>query len=105
MNSKIESLKNNIEAGLLSGVLPERGFSLRGFTDMLQISFEDGEGVGARVRVGEFFRYRPGVVNRYSLNVKVSTGEDLVFTWKNKIKPEGFIEIQDRIVALYTQKL
>ena len=107
MNSKIESLKNNIEAGLLSGVLPEGDFSLRGFTDMLQISFEDGSdvGAGARVRVGEYFRYRPGVVNRYSLNVKVSTGEDLVFTWKNKIKPEGFIEIQDRIVALYTQKL
>ena len=105
MNSKIESLKNNIEAGLLSGVLPEVNFSLRGFTDMLQISFEDGEGVGARVRVGEYFRYRPGLVNRYSLNVKVSTGESLVFTWKNKIKPEGFIEIQDRIVALYTQKL
>lgn len=105
MHSKIESLKNNIEAGLLSGVLPEVNFSLRGFTDMLQISFEDGSDVGARVRVGEYFRYRPGLVNRYSLNVKVSTGESLVFTWKNKIKPEGFIEIQDRIVALYTQKL
>lgn len=105
MNSKIESLKNNIEAGLLSGVLPEVNFNIRGFTDMLQISFEDGNGAGARVRVGEYFRYRPGVVNRYSLNVKVSTGESLVFTWKNKIKPEGFIEIQDRIVALYTQKL
>lgn len=105
MHSKIESLKNNIEAGLLSGVLPGSGFSLRGFTDMLQISFEEGEGVGARVRVGEYFRYRPEVVNRYSLNVKMSTGEGLVFTWKNKIKPEGFIKIQDRIVALYTQKL
>ena len=105
MNSKIESLKANIEAGLLSGVLPGSGVSLRGFTDMLQISFEDGEGVGARVRVGEYFRYRPSLVNRYSLNVKVSTGEGLVFTWKNKIKPDGFIEIQDRIVALYTQKL
>ena len=105
MNSKIESLKANIEAGLLSGVLPGSGVSLRGFTDMLQISFEDGEGVGARVRVGEYSRYRPGAVNKYSLNVKMSTGEGLVFTWKNKIKPEGFIEIQDKIVALYTQKL
>ena len=105
MNSKIESLKNNIEAGLLSGVLPEVDFSIRGFTDMIQISFEDRNVAGARVRVGEFFRYRPGLVNRYSLNVKMSTGEDLVFTWKNKIKPDGFIEIQDRIVALYTQKL
>ena len=105
MNSKIESLKANIEAGLLSGVLPGSGFSLRGFTDMLQISFEDGDVAGARVRVGEFFRYRPGVVVRYSLNVKMSIGKGLVFTWKNKIKPEGYIEIQDRIVALYTQKL
>lgn len=105
MNSKIESLKANIEAGLLSGVLPVANFNIRGFTDMLQISFEDGDVAGARVRVGEYFRYRPGVVNRYSLNVKVSTGESLVFTWKNKIKPSGFIEIQDRIVALYTQKL
>jgi len=105
MNSKIESLKNNIEAGLLSGVLPGSGVSLRGFTDMLQISFEDGSDVGARVRVGEYFRYRPGVVNRYSLNVKVSTGESLVFTWKNKIKPQGFIEIEHRILGLYTQKL
>lgn len=105
MNSKIESLKNNIEAGLLSGVLPGSRFHLRGFMDMLQISFEDEVGAGARVRVGEYFRYRPEVVNRYSLNVKVSTGQGLVFTWKNKIKPEGFIEIQDKIVALYTQKL
>ena len=105
MNSKIESLKANIEAGLLSGVLPGSRFDLRGFTDMLQISFEDRDVAGVRVRVGEFFRYRPGLVNRYSLNVKVSTGESLVFTWKNKIKPDGFIEIQDRIVALYTQKL
>lgn len=105
MNSKIESLKNNIEAGLLSGVLPGVDFSIRGFTDMIQVSFEDRNVAGVRVRVGEYFRYRPGLVNRYSLNVKVSTGESLVFTWKNKIKPDGFIEIQDRIVALYTQKL
>lgn len=105
MNSKIESLKNNIEAGLLSGVLPGSGVSLRGFTDMLQISFEDGNEAGVRVRVGEYFRFRPGAVNRYSLNVKVSIGEGLVFTWKNKIKPEGFIEIEHRILGLYTQKL
>lgn len=105
MNSKIESLKNNIEAGLLFGVLPEVDFSIRGFTDMLQISFEDGAGAGARVRVGEYFRYRPSLVNRYSLNVKVSTGESLVFTWKNKIKPQSFIEIEHRILGLYTQKL
>ena len=105
MNSKIESLKANIEAGLLSGVLPAVNFSLRGFTDMLQISFEDRDVAGARVRVGEYFRYRPGAVVGYSLNVKMSTGEGLVFTWKNKIKPEGFIEIQDGILALYTQKL
>lgn len=105
MNSKIESLKNNIEAGLLSGVLPVVNFNIRGFTDMLQISFEDQDVAGVRVRVGEYFRYRPGVVNRYSLNVKKSTGDDLVFTWKDMIKPEGFIEIQDRITALYTQKL
>ena len=102
MNSKIESLKANIEAGLLSGVLPEGDFSLRGFTDMLQISFEGEVGAGARVRVGEYFRYRPGIVNRYSLNVKMSTGEGLVFTWKNMIKPEGFIEIEHRILSLYT---
>ncbi len=105
MNSKIESLKANIEAGLLSGVLPGSGVSLRGFTDMLQISFEDRDVAGARVRVGEYFRFRPGAVNRYSLNVKMSTGESLVFTWKNKIKPEGFIEIEHRILGLYTQKL
>jgi len=105
MNSKIESLKNNIEAGLLSGVLPEVDFSIRGFTDMIQISFEDRDVAGVRVRVGEFFRYRPEVVNRYSLNVKMSTGEGLVFTWKNKIKPSEFIEIEHRILGLYTQKL
>ena len=105
MNSKIESLKNNIEAGMLSGVLPVVNFNIRGFTDMRQITFVSGDGAGVRVRVGEYFRYRPGVVNRYSLNVKVSTGESLVFTWKNKIKPQGFIEIEHRIVALYTQKL
>lgn len=105
MNSKIESLKNNIEAGLLSGVFFGSHLSIRGFTDMLQISFEDGDVAGARVRVGEYFRYRPGAVVGYSLNVKMSTGEGLIFTWKNKIKPEGFIEIQDGITALYTQKL
>lgn len=105
MNSKIESLKANIEAGLLSGVLPEVDFSLRGFTDMLQISFEDGSDVGARVRVGEFFRYRPGVVTRYSLNVKMSMGGGLNFTWKDSMKPREFIEIEHRILSLYTQKL
>lgn len=105
MNSKIESLKNNIEAGMLSGVLPGSRFSIRGFTDMLQISFEDRDVAGARVRVGEYFRYRPGAVNSYSLNVKMSIGEGLVFTWKNKIKPSGFIEIEHRILGLYTQKL
>lgn len=102
MNSKIESLKNNIEAGLLSGVLPEGVFSLRGFTDMLQISFEGEVGAGARVRVGEFFRYRPSAVIRYSLNVKMSSREGLVFTWKDSMKPAEFIEIEHRILSLYT---
>ena len=46
MHSKIESLKNNIEAGLLAGVLPVPVFSLRGFSDMLQLTFVSGDGVG-----------------------------------------------------------
>ena len=105
MHSKIESLKNNIEAGLLAGVLPVPQFSLRGFTDMLQLSFVGGDGAVERIRVGEFFRYRPVAVNRYSLNVKVSSSNGLVFTWKDSIKPAGFIEIEHRILGLYTQKL
>ena len=102
MHSKIESLKNNIEAGLLSGVLPVPQFSLRGFTDMLQISFDSHVQDVGRVRVGEFFRYRPGVVVRYSLNVKMSMGGGLVFTWKNMVKPVNSIEIEHRLMSLYT---
>ena len=102
MHTKIESLKNNIEAGLLSGVLPVPQFSMRGFTDMLQISFDSHVGDVSRVRVGEFFRYRPGVIVRYSLNVKMSIGGGLIFTWKNMVKPSDFIEIEHRILSLYT---
>ena len=101
MHSKIESLKNNIEAGLLSGVLPVPQFSLRGFTDMLQLSFDSHVGDISRVRVGEFFRYRPSAVVRYSLNVKMSIGKGLVFTWKDSMKPAEFIEIEHRILSLY----
>lgn len=102
MHSKIESLKNNIEAGLLAGVLPVPVFSLRGFSDMLQLSFDSHVGDIARVRVGEFFRYRPSAVVRYSLNVKMSSREGLVFTWKDSMKPAEFIEIEHRILSLYT---
>ena len=102
MHSKIESLKNNIEAGLLSGVLPVSQFSLKGFTDMLQLSFDSHVQDVNRVRVGEFFRYRPSAVIRYSLNVKMAMGGVLVFTWKNKIKPDDFIEIEHRLLSLYT---
>ena len=102
MHSKIESLKNNIEAGLLSGVLPVPHFCLRGFTDMLQLSFDSHVQDVGRVRVGEFFRYRPGMVIRYSLNVKMSSGGGLVFTWKNSMKPAEFIEIEHRLMSLYT---
>ena len=101
MHSKIESLKNNIEAGLLSGVLPVSQFGLRGFTDMLQISFDSHVQDVNRVRVGEFFRYRPSAVIRYSLNVKMSTGGGLIFTWKNSMKPSDFIEIEHRLLNLY----
>ena len=101
MHSKIESLKVNIEAGLLSGVLPVSRFSLKSFTDMLQLSFDSHVGDVSRVRVGEFFRYRPGVVVRYSLNVKMSIGKGLVFTWKDSIKPKEFIEIEHRLLSLY----
>lgn len=101
MHSKIESLKNNIEAGLLSGVLPVSQFSLRGFTDMLQISFDSHVQDVNRVRVGEYFKYRPSAVVRYSLNVKMSMGGGLIFTWKNKIKPDDFIEIEHRLLNLY----
>ena len=102
MHSKIESLKNNIEAGMLKGVLPVPIFSLRGFTDMLQLSFDSHVGDVSRVRVGEFFRYRPSAVIRYSLNVKMSSREGLVFTWKDSMKPAEFIEIEHRILSLYT---
>ena len=102
MHSKIESLKNNIEAGMLSGILPVPVFSMRGFTDMLQISFDSHVQDVGRVRVGEFFRYRPSAVVRYSLNVKMSSREGLVFTWKNMVKPSDFIEIEHRILSLYT---
>lgn len=102
MHTKIESLKANIEAGMLSGVLPVPHFSMRGFTDMLQISFDSHVGDISRVRVGEFFRYRPGVVIRYSLNVKMSMGGGLVFTWKDSMKPKEFIEIEHRLMSLYT---
>ena len=102
MHTKIESLKANIEAGMLSGILPVPVFSLRGFSDMLQLTFVSGDGAGARVRVGEFFRYRPGVVTRYSLNVKMSMGGGLNFTWKDSMKPAEFIEIEHRILSLYT---
>lgn len=101
MHSKIESLKANIEAGLLSGVLPVSQFSLRGFTDMLQISFDSHVSDVNRVRVGEYFKYRPSAVIRYSLNVKMSIGGGLIFTWKNKIKPDDFIEIEHRLLSLY----
>ena len=101
MHSKIESLKNNIEAGLLSGVLPVSRFGLRGFTDMLQISFDSHVQDVNRVRVGEYFKYRPSAVIRYSLNVKMSIGGGLIFTWKNKIKPENSIEIEHRLLSLY----
>lgn len=102
MHSKIESLKNNIEAGLLSGVLPVSQFRLRGFSDMLQLSFDSHVQDVNRVRVGEFFRYRPSAVVRYSLNVKMSIGGGLVFTWKDSMKPSDFIEIEHRILSLYT---
>ena len=102
MHTKIESLKNNIEAGFLSGVLPVSQFGLRGFTDMLQISFDSHVGDISRVRVGEFFRYRPGVVVRYSLNVRMSSGNGLIFTWKDSMKPSNFIEIEHRLMNLYT---
>ena len=102
MHSKIESLKANIEAGMLSGILPVPVFSMRGFTDMLQISFDSHVQDVGRVRVGEFFRYRPGVIVRYSLNVKMSMGGGLVFTWKNTVKPTNSIEIEHRLMSLYT---
>lgn len=102
MHTKIESLKANIEAGMLSGILPVPVFSLRGFTDMLQLSFDSHVGDISRVRVGEFFRYRPGVIVRYSLNVKMSMGGGLVFTWKNTVKPTNSIEIEHRLMSLYT---
>ena len=101
MHSKIESLKANIEAGMLSGILPVPVFSLRGFSDMLQLSFDSHVGDISRVRVGEFFRYRPGVITRYSLNVKMSMGGGLVFTWKNMVKPTNSIEIEHRLMSLY----
>ena len=101
MHSKIESLKNNIEAGLLSGVLPVSQFSLKGFTDMLQLSFDSHVGDVSRVRVGEYFKYRPSVVIRYSLNVKMSMGGGLIFTWKNKVKPANSIEIEHQLLNLY----
>lgn len=44
MHSKIESLKANIEAGMLSGILPVPQFSMKGFSDMLQISFDSHVG-------------------------------------------------------------
>lgn len=102
MHTKIESLKNNIEAGMLKGVLPVPQFSLRGFTDMLQLSFDSHVQDVGRVRVGEFFRYRPSAVVRYSLNVKMSMGGGLNFTWKDSMKPAEFIEIEHRILSLYT---
>lgn len=101
MHSKIESLKNNIEAGLMAGVLPVSQFGLRGFTDMLQISFDSHVQDVNRVRVGEYFKYRPTAVIRYSLNVKMSTGGGLIFTWKNSMKPSDFIEIEHRLLNLY----
>ena len=102
MHTKIESLKANIEAGLLSGVLPVSQFSLKGFTDMLQLSFDSHVQDVNMVRVGEYFRYRPSAVIRYSLNVKMSSSGGLVFTWKNKIKPDDFIEIEHKLLSLYT---
>ena len=102
MHSKIESLKANIEAGMLSGILPVPVFSLKGFSDMLQLSFDSHVQDVGRVRVGEFFRYRPGVIVRYSLNVKMSMGGGLVFTWKNTVKPTNSIEIEHRLMSLYT---
>ena len=101
MHSKIESLKNNIQAGFLSGVLPGPQVDLIGFKDMLQIRFDDRVSDTARVRVGEYFRYRPSVVVAYSLNVRMSTGGGLNFSWKNSMKPLNSIEIEDRIKSLY----
>lgn len=105
MHSKIESLKNNIQAGFLSEVLPGPQIDLVGFKDMLQVRFDSGVNDTARVRVGEYFRYRPSVVVAYSLNVRLSTGGGLNFSWKNMIKPLNAIEIEDRIRSLYTEKL
>ena len=101
MHSKIESLKRNIEAGLLSETLPGPQIDIVGFKDMLQVRFDDRVGDVGRVRVGEYFRYRPSVVVEYSLNVRMSRGNDLIFSWKNMIKPLNAIEIEDRIRSLY----
>ena len=104
MHSKIESLKANIQAGFLSGVLPGPQTDLIGFKDMLQVRFDSGVSDTARVRVGEYFRYRPSVVIEYSLNIQMSSGGGLKFSWKNSMKPVGFIEIEDRIKDLYSEK-
>ena len=104
MHSKIESLKNNIQAGFLAEVLPGPQIDIVGFKDMLQVRFDDRVGDKARVRVGEYFRYRPSVVVAYSLNVRMSTGGGLNFSWKNSMKPIDSIEIEDRIKELYSEK-
>ena len=103
MNAKIENLKEQIESGALAGVLPVPQFSMREFTDMLQINFDSHVGDVGRVRVGQFFKYRPNVVIRYGLNVKMSSGNGVVFTWKNLIKPDNFIEIEHKLMSLYTK--
>lgn len=103
MHTKIENLKSNIESGALAGVLPVPQFSMKGFSDMLQISFDSHVGDVGRVRVGQFFKYRPSVVVRYGLNVKMSSGNGIVFTWKNQIKPSNAIEIEHKLMGLYTK--
>ena len=115
---QMDSLKANIEAGFLADVLPKNmisGLGLRTFRDMIQVTFKEKVTDSVRVQVGSVsdsetgsrpvFRVRPGLVVGYSLNVKKSIGNGLVFTWKNMVKPAGFIEIQNRILGLYTQKL
>ena len=115
---QMDSLKANIEAGFLSDVLPKNsvfGLGLRTFKDMIQVTFKEKVTDSVRVQVGSgsevgagskpVFRVRPGLTIGYSLNVKKSIGNGLIFTWKDSIKPAEFIEIQNRILGLYTQKL
>ena len=105
MYSAVDFLKTNIESGLLTRTLPVSVFSLKAFKDMLQLSFDSHiNQFDNRVRVGKYFCLKPNPIIRYGLNVQVDQnkwGVRLKTTWKDGLKPENWLEIEQKLASVY----